>query len=83
MIAPPHFLDDGYAGSWLDALLFPHRITILDDAPRQLTEPDGVAHPPVTVPRREAADAVASCRIALPARVSDSNHDQPDSPERK
>lgn len=80
MIAPA-FFDDGYDGSWLDTLLFPHGITILDDAPTQLTETDRAAQSLGTVPRREVA--LPPFPLAHPARVFDSHHDQPDSPEAK
>lgn len=74
-----HLFDMSEPGAWADALLFPHSITILDDAPCNLTEPDGTAQPLVTVPRREVADTSLHCRP--PARVVLPPHSQPDSPE--
>lgn len=43
------FFDDGYAGSWADALRFPHNIAILDDASRQVAEADDIEKAPVTL----------------------------------
>lgn len=69
----PPFIDDG-DGSWAEALfLFPHSITILDDAPCQLTETDRAAQSLGTAPRREVAPFVAPS-----ARVTDSFHSSGD-----
>ena len=77
-----HLIDRSDAGDFAEALfLFPHSITILDDAPTQLTETDRAAQSLGTAPRREVAEP--SFLHAHPARVFDSHHDQPDSPEAK
>lgn len=78
---PPAFFDTGHDGTWAEALRFPHFFRVLDDSPCQLTETDRAAQSLGTVPRREVADS--SFLHAHPARVFDSHHDQPDSPEAK
>lgn len=64
---PPVFIDDGYDGSWAEALAFPNSaLRVLDDPLSKLPDADGTQIAPAIVSRREGLDPFLE---APPARV--------------